>query len=211
MFDELNDAVDFIKKRSQWNVNITLCLTWNEDEIERLTKKTIRPGPKNLVPWDELSVKGVKNGSIVVYPLMSGDETRGWHYALIGRDFPEEFNTSLECYKGANGYSDGKMHLSGLGFHWCGSMESFRMRPATPKERVDFIKTCVDTLKTPSLKPFWGIDEFSQVLCHLIREGLVNKDMGEKLNEELKRTYDGTDLLEHYKLVYGNDLENVFE
>ena len=36
VYDDLEEALDFIKEHSQWNVNITWCLTWDVYEIEKL-------------------------------------------------------------------------------------------------------------------------------------------------------------------------------
>lgn len=36
LYDNIDDAVAFIKEHSLWNVNITWSLTWDKYEIERL-------------------------------------------------------------------------------------------------------------------------------------------------------------------------------
>lgn len=36
IYDDLDKAIDFIKEHSQWNVNITWCLTWDIYEIQKL-------------------------------------------------------------------------------------------------------------------------------------------------------------------------------
>ena len=37
VYTSLDEAIDFIKEHSQWNVNITWCLTWDTYEIRKLT------------------------------------------------------------------------------------------------------------------------------------------------------------------------------
>lgn len=36
IYDDIDKALDFIKEHSQWNVNITWCLTWDIYEIQKL-------------------------------------------------------------------------------------------------------------------------------------------------------------------------------
>ena len=38
LYDNIDDALAFIKEHSLWNVNITWCLTWDPYEIEKITK-----------------------------------------------------------------------------------------------------------------------------------------------------------------------------
>lgn len=42
LYDNLDDALDFIKEHSLWNVNITWCLTWDRYEIEKIKEYDTR-------------------------------------------------------------------------------------------------------------------------------------------------------------------------
>ena len=100
-----------------------------------------------LYKFDELKNLGVKTGDIVAHKSLKFDEGYSWEYVLLRNGFPEEFNTALCCYKDPR-YPD-RTFLTQIGFHWCGSTDSFDFRLINEKEKDDFVSACIDRLKIP--------------------------------------------------------------
>lgn len=155
---------------------------------------------EGILTFDELAKHGVKPGDIVARPAGQYENGVAWNYHLLCKDFPDYFDVSICCHKDPRTPHQ-MMHLYQIGFHWCGSKDSLLFRIATPGEKEDFINSCIETLKNPLDECTWDIDHRSQILHNMVRDGLISKSLGQKLNRELKEIH-GTDLLKYYKKHY---------
>ena len=156
-----------------------------------------------LYKFDELKNLGIKSGDIVAYKSLKLDEGYSWEYVLLRNGFPDEFNTALCCYKDPR-YPD-RTHLDQIGFHWCGSTDSFDFRLINEKEKGDFVNACIERLKTPYRRKYtlWKKDDYAQILGALMKHNLMSENELSNLNEELKKIH-RVDLLKHYKKYWYN-------
>lgn len=155
-----------------------------------------------LYKFDELKNLGVKTGDIVAYKSIKLNEGYAWEYVLLRNGFPDEFNTALCCYKDPR-YPD-RTFLTQIGFHWCGSTDSFDFRLINEKEKDDFVSACIDRLKIPYRYDYslWKKEHYAQVLGALIKYNLISEDELSNLNKELKKIH-RADLLKYYRKYYG--------
>lgn len=151
---------------------------------------------EQFIPFDKLIENGIGVGSIL--------KTSNNNYYLIRDGFPKEFNVALCCNKLVNG----DFHLYQLGFHWCGSTNSFKFRLITEYEKCCFIDTCVAVVMNAECydenNDKWNafnVADCSQILDSLYRYGLIDKVRYLMINDLIKRTHK-VDLIKYFDKHY---------
>ena len=157
--------------------------------------------PKDLIPYKELFKSGIRHGDIVAEAWKCKDRI-AWNFMLLRSTFPKYYDTSLCCSLLPT--DENKMHLSQIGFHWCGSTDSLKFRKATDEEKKMFIDACISRLHTP-VDPDgwgWGLNEYAQIIGNMQRDKLLTKTQAKKLSKELVSIH-GVNLLKLYQERYG--------
>ena len=151
---------------------------------------------EQFIPFDKLIENGIGVGSIL--------KTSNNNYYLIRDGFPKEFNVALCCNKLVNG----DFHLYQLGFHWCGSTDSFKFRLITEYEKCCFIDTCVAVVMNAECydenNDKWNafnVADCSQILGSLYRYGLIDNVHYLMINDLIKRTHK-VDLIKYFDKHY---------